>query len=163
MALQDFEGAMVLVSHDRHLLRSVTDELLLVHDSTIIPFAGTLDDYPRWLTDQRKVDSCGNENTVSESSSPTRKERRREEAELRRQLQPLRQQAKRLEQNIEHFTNEQSSLQEQMADPSLYEPENKSKLMQLLQEQNRLSTALEEAEEAWLGVCDKLEEKKRSC
>ncbi len=159
MALQGFEGAMVLVSHDRHLLRTVTDDLLLVHDSKVIPFEGDLDDYPRWLTEQRRIESCEQPSAESEYSSTSRKLRRREEAELRRQLQPLRQQARKLERDIERLTGEQANLQQQMNDPDLYEPAKKNRLKELLQQQNRINKTLEQAEEAWLDICERLEEK----
>jgi ATP-binding cassette subfamily F protein 3 len=159
MALQGFEGAMVLVSHDRHLLRTVTDELLLVHDSAVTPFEGDLDDYSRWLTLQRTNNSCEKDGSAREHSSTFRKVRRKEEAEMRRQLQPLRQHAKSLEQNIERLTGAQADLQRQMSDSDLYQAAGKARLKELLQEQNRLSKALEEAEETWLDVCERLEKK----
>jgi ATP-binding cassette subfamily F protein 3 len=158
LALQDFTGAMVLVSHDRYLLRSVTDRWLLVAARAVQPFEGDLDDYRQWLTGQRRLEKEGEADKPDAPHSATvRKERRRQEAEQRRRLQPLRQEVQRLEQALERLSTEQATLKEQLADPRLYEVGAKEQLKALLMHQARADQALSETEEAWLAASEALE------
>ncbi len=97
-ALIDFEGALVVVSHDRHLIRSTTDDLYLVHDGKVEPFDGDLEDYQQWLSDSQKQESqSGEAPKESGNSARARKDQKRREAELRSQTQPLRKEIARLE------------------------------------------------------------------
>jgi len=157
-ALQEFEGAMVVVSHDRHLLRTTTDQLLLVHDGGVDEFKGDLDEYPRWLSDNRSSPQR-REKTVEESdnSATARKERKRAEAEQRKQLQPLRRALAQHEKRLEQLTAEQQTLETALADPGLYEPEQKEQLKQRLADKSRVSQKLEQAEAEWLEACEALE------
>ncbi len=157
MALQDFGGAMVLVSHDRHLLRTVTDELLMVHDGKVSPFPGDLDDYPRWLSEQRRIFTPGVSAEATQNSAAARKARRKAKAEQRRALQPLRHKAKTLETDIDRLSIKRDSLEQTLADPSIYEEKEKPKLKELLQQKTNLDRALAQAEEAWLEVSEALE------
>ncbi|MCW8908903.1 MAG: ATP-binding cassette domain-containing protein [Sedimenticola sp.] len=158
-ALQDFEGAMVVVSHDRHLLRTTTDQLLLVHDGTVNEFKGDLDEYPRWLSDNRSNQQRQEKAAAEESdnSANARKERKRAEAEQRKQLQPLRRAMAQHEKRLEQLTAEQQALESALADPGLYEPEQKEQLKQRLADKSRLSQQLEQTEAEWLEACEALE------
>ncbi len=147
MALQDFEGAMVLVSHDRHLLRTVTDQLVLVIDGAVQPYDGDLDDYRQWLLTQRQ-DRLPDSKAASGDLS--RKERRRFDAETRQKLRPLRQGVTQAERMVEQLLSEQQALDEQLADSALYAPAEKERLMKLLQQKRSLEQRLEQAEQAWL-------------
>jgi ATP-binding cassette, subfamily F, member 3 len=147
MALQDFEGAMVLVSHDRHLLRTVTDQLVLVIDGAVQPYDGDLDDYRQWLLTQRQ-DRLPDSKAASGDLS--RKERRRFDAENRQKLRPLRQGVTQAERMVEQLLSEQQALDEQLADSALYAPAEKERLMKLLQQKRSLEQRLEQAEQAWL-------------
>jgi ATP-binding cassette subfamily F protein 3 len=90
-ALIEFEGALVVVSHDRHLIRSTTDDLYLVHDGKVEPFDGDLEDYQQWLTDVQKQENQPEESAKDNANSAqARKDQKRREAELRTQTQPLR-------------------------------------------------------------------------
>lgn len=91
-ALIDFEGALVVVSHDRHLIRSTTDDLYLVHDRKVEPFDGDLEDYQQWLTDVQRQNSAAEstDKPASANNAQARKDQKRREAELRTQTQPLR-------------------------------------------------------------------------
>jgi len=155
LALQDFAGAMILVSHDRHLLRIVTDTLLLVTQGTVRPFDGDLEDYREWLTagDQARTP----EDNASEHSSAARKHRRRQEAAERQRLKPLRAELQRLETALERLTGEKTRLEQTLADPSLYETSEKERLKALLAEQVRVQRALGDAETAWLSASEALE------
>ncbi len=103
-ALIEFEGALVVVSHDRHLIRSTTDDLYLVHDGKVEPFDGDLDDYQQWLSDVQKQESQGDDASREKdngNSAQARKDQKRREAELRTQTQPLRKEITRLEKEME--------------------------------------------------------------
>ncbi len=161
-ALQDFEGAMVIVSHDRHLLRVATDTLLLVHEGRVEEFEGSLDDYPDWLAAaQRDVDerTAGNGASAGNAArgAAARRARKQREAEKRRLLAPLRRRMQRCEREIESLQAEKSALEKRLGDTSLYVDDNKAALQDLLAEQARNRRALEEAELDWLRACDELE------
>ena len=157
VALQSFDGAMVLVSHDRHLLRTVTDEFMLVHRCKLEPFKGDLDDYPRWLTEQRRDDEDADVISPTHHSAAARKARRREEAERRRLLQPFRDRVDKLEHEFERLTVEKKRLEQQLANPTVYEESEKSILKECLQKQARINRTLPQVEEAWLEACENLE------
>jgi ATP-binding cassette, subfamily F, member 3 len=159
-ALQEFAGAMVIVSHDRHLLRTTTDLLLLVNAGQADEFKGDLDDYPRWLLDNRTRDNdkpaAGTD--TREHSANARKERKRQEAEQRRLLQPLRNRLKKLERQVEELMQEQNRLELELALPDIYEESNKDRLKQLLADKARVDQRLNEAEEEWLLTEEELEQ-----
>ena len=162
-ALQDFEGAMVVVSHDRHLLRTTTDQLLLVHDGSVDEFKGDLDEYPRWLSDNRSAGQRQEKGTTdADHSASARRDRKRAEAERRKQLQPLRRSMAQHEKRVEQLTAEQQALEQALADPDLYEAGRKESLKQLLADKSRLSRQLEQTEAAWLEACEALESAQRA-
>lgn len=156
MALQTFEGAIVLVSHDRHLIRNTADQLLLVHDGCIEPFDGDLHDYQRWLL-QRETNTT--ETIAQDKTSQTdKKEQRQLAAQRRQQLSPLKNKVKKSEKSIDKFQSELHQLENQLADSSLYEDSNKNKLQELLQKQRTVKQELQNSEEEWLNFQDQLEE-----
>ncbi|MEW8631293.1 MAG: ATP-binding cassette domain-containing protein [Candidatus Thiodiazotropha sp.] len=160
-ALQAFQGAMVIVSHDRHLLRITTDEFWLVHEGGVEPFPGSLDDYPSWLAGQRR--STGNPGGDRADPPPgghtasARKDRKRQQAELRKRLQPLRREQLKFEQEMEKLHRRQQQLDQLLADPMLYDPSQKEILKQRLREKSDLQAALDECERHWLAVSEQLE------
>ena len=159
-ALIDFEGALVVVSHDRHLIRSTTDELYLVHDRKVEPFAGDLEDYQQWLTEgqrQNHAAEAGDKEPAG-NSAQARKDQKRREAELRAQTQPLRKKIARLEQQLETLTDELGALETRLADSSLYDQSRKADLTDCLQRQAALKAAQEETEMAWLDAQEQLEQ-----
>ncbi|AKH20952.1 ATP-binding cassette domain-containing protein [Sedimenticola thiotaurini] len=157
-ALQEFEGAMVVVSHDRHLLRTTTDQLLLVHGGRVDEFKGDLDEYPRWLADNRNTDQKAEKTgSDTEHSASARKERKRNEAARRKQLQPLRKAVEKYEKQLEQLTGKQQALESALADPTLYETDRKEQLKQLLADKSQLNQQLSQTEEAWLEACEALE------
>ena len=161
VALQDFEGAMVVVSHDRHLLATVTDKFLLVADGSVQDFDGDMEDYRRWLAQRRTgapAELSVSPEGESDNNAAARKERRRQEAEQRKKLQPLKKKQQELEQRIEQLTMEKTTIEQQLADSALYEAAAKDQLKQLLQRQRELQQLLDESEEAWLDVCEQLEQ-----
>ena len=155
-ALQDFSGAMVIVSHDRHLLRVSTDELLMVHDGKVEEFADSLDDYPAWLAAQARITAT----TGATPASPERKDRKqakREAAARRQALQPLKNKVAAAEKKLEQLHQRQQELEELLAENSLYEPENKEKLKALLAEKAELDTRCQAQETLWLEASEALE------
>ncbi len=163
-ALQEFAGAMVIVSHDRHLLRTTTDLLLLVNGGQADEFKGDLDDYPRWLMDNRGQND-GEEKPGKaqvEHSATARKDRKRQEAEQRRLLQPLRDKIKRQEQLIDKITQQLQGLEKQLADSDIYADDNKEQLKQLLLRKAQLDQDLAEAEAEWLATEEELDKMQRA-
>ncbi|MGL5697358.1 MAG: ATP-binding cassette domain-containing protein, partial [Plesiomonas shigelloides] len=162
-ALIDFDGAMVVVSHDRHLLRSTTDDLYLVHDGQVELFRGDLDDYQRWLSEEQKreqqdspaTSSAGDKDNTN--SAQARKEQKRREAEFRQQTQPLRRQLTKLEKELETLTSKLQEVETQLADPALYDASQKVRMTELLSLQVSTKNALEETEMAWLDAQSELE------
>lgn len=155
VALQDYEGALVVVSHDRHLLRSVTDQLLLVADGRAQPFDGDLEDYRAWLTEQKK----GEEKPATENAATvSRKDQRKLGAERRQKHKPLFDALKRAENAVESYHNEQRQLEQQLADPTIYAESEKERLKTLMERKVQVDKALEAAEAAWLEAEEKLEE-----
>lgn len=157
-ALIDFEGALVVVSHDRHLLRSTTDDLYLVHDGKVEAFDGDLEDYQQWLSDQQKQTSAAAEpKQESGNSAQARKDQKRREAELRTQTQPLRKQIEKLEKQMEKLNAQLAEAEAKLADATLYEQSRKTELTAALQQQAEAKSALEECEMAWLDAQEQLE------
>lgn len=160
MALQDFEGAMILVSHDRHLLRATTDELLLVANQRVKAFDGDLDDYAKWLADYRQLQGNDKQSNIpdSDSSKTDKKNRRQKSAELRKKVRPLKNKVDQLEKTIISLEEQKHQLESRLADSELYDEANKVQLTQLLQKQSQISKALEESETDWMDASESLQE-----
>ncbi|MFG1174875.1 ABC transporter ATP-binding protein [Erwiniaceae bacterium CAU 1747] len=157
-ALIDFEGALVVVSHDRHLLRSTTDDLYLVHDGNVEAFEGDLEDYQQWLSDlQKQTAAEAAPKTDSANSAQARKDQKRREAELRTQTQPLRKQIEKLEKLMEKHNLQLSDAETKLSDSAIYEPGRKADLTAALQQQAAAKSALEECEMGWLDAQEQLE------
>ncbi|PRJ70772.1 putative ABC transporter ATP-binding protein [Haemophilus influenzae] len=159
-ALVDYEGSLVVVSHDRHLLRNTVEEFYLVHDKKVEEFKGDLEDYQKWLSEQNST----SENKVSEkvgdneNSVQNRKEQKRREAELRQQTAPLRKKITQLEEKMNKFSSELANIENQLVDAELYNAENKEKLTALLAQQVDVKKALDDVETEWMTAQEELEE-----
>jgi ATP-binding cassette subfamily F protein 3 len=156
-ALQDFAGAMVLVSHDRHLLRVTSDRLVLVHAGRVEEFPDSLDEYPQWLTAQNRQSRLVPGNADGPGAAALRKEKKRLEAEQRRQLQPLREKITKAETALTGMHARQHELEQHLAEPGLYRPENKAELNALLREKADVDRESETLEQEWLAACEQLE------
>ena len=147
LALQEYEGAIVLVSHDRHLLRTTADSLWLVAEGAVQPFDGDLDDYRDWLR------QCETGSAAAAPAGATRKQQRRDEAEARNrryaQKRPLAQRLAKLERRIAELERERALLGKWLADPESYADANKFKA-ELVRE-GKLAAELGNAEEEWLA------------
>ncbi|THA00771.1 ABC transporter ATP-binding protein [Rodentibacter pneumotropicus] len=161
-ALVDYEGSLVVVSHDRHLLRNTVEEFYLVHDKQVEEFKGDLEDYQKWLMEQnsQSATKSAEENVPTESvhSNQSRKEQKRREAELRQQTAPLRKKVKQLEEKMNTLTEQLAEIENRLADSALYSAENKEKLTALLAQQVEAKKALEAAETDWMENQETLEE-----
>jgi ATP-binding cassette subfamily F protein 3 len=156
MALQDDSGALIVVAHDRHLIRSVADTLWLVADGRVAPFEGDLDDYARLLS---RPAGPGESEAVP---TDARRARKRLEAERRNQLSPFRAAVRDLEAEIVQLEGERGSNDAALAEPALYLPERRDELMKHLARRAELAQSLAAAESRWVAACEALEQAERS-
>ena len=160
-ALVDYEGSLVVVSHDRHLLRNTVEEFYLVHDKQVEEFKGDLDDYQKWLTEQNSQSTTKSAeekaDTENANSSQNRKEQKRREAELRQQTAPLRKKITQLEEKMNKLSEQLAEIENSLADSELYNAENKEKLTALLAQQVDAKKTLEKLEVDWLEAQEALE------
>ena len=170
MALQNFDGAIVVVSHDRHLLRNTVDQFWLVSDGAVREYDGDLEDYERWLAERRKDDDEPPKREVVEQAAENkvatgataltadeRKARKRQEAELRQKLSPWRKKQGNLEARMDQLQQELAAVEQQLADPAIYDDSAKLKLKELLAQQTGLKRELDDVEAEWLDVSETVE------
>ena len=158
VALQEFEGALVVVSHDRFLLEGVADRFLLVADQRVEPFPGDLDDYGQWIRSAARVGGSERDRAnTGRGQGVNRREQRRVEAEQRKQLAPLKRKVSRLEQEIEELEERQSLLETELAEPGIYQEGSRERLRELLQEKGRVDQQLAAQEEQLLELYEALE------
>jgi ATP-binding cassette subfamily F protein 3 len=156
LALQSFDGAMVLVSHDRTLLTSVCDQLYLIHDKALTEFHSDLEDYSAQL-----LSKTSSAESVGSRSVSSRKERRREEAGERNRVatikKPLIKKIKVLETQLTRLQAETARLENILAQSDLYDEEQKSNLLEYLYEQASVAREMSQVEEDWLAASTQLE------
>jgi len=156
LALQEYEGAMVLVSHDRHLLRTATDSLMLVAGGGVQEFDGDLDDYRDWLSARA---AQGKPRTPGGGD---RREQKRAEAEARRDLaqkkKPIVNRIGRLERDMAALTAEKRRLESELASEAFYNGADQAQVAAALREQARVSAQLESVEAEWLTLQTELEQ-----
>lgn len=158
LALQDYQGGVVIVSHDRAMLRASCDKFVLVADGAALTFDGDLDDYKDWLAEQRIKDKAV-EAKVADKEAP-KNDRAQSKAERQARIlerRPLVKESEQLEANMAKWQQEKSQLDERMADSTLYEAAGKAELQTLVKRQAELGQQLEQAEERWLEVHEMLE------
>lgn len=151
MALQEYEGAMILVSHDRFLVRSTVDQLMLVANQELKMYDGDLNDYERWLFNFRRL-----ENTTSASISSKKSQRELDITE-REQRKHLTQEIKKYESEMEKLQRQLDAVEKKLQDSSLYAENQKKELQEYLSQQSTLSQTLQEQEIAWLKACEQLD------
>lgn len=160
IALQQFEGAMLLVSHDRALIRDTTDELWLVADGRLQVYPDDLDTYTRWLAQFRQQQNELRNNAAAPTQVVEKvdaKAQRRLAAEQRQRLAPLRRQIEKLEQQMNGLAAELEEIEQTLGDVELYNPEHKERLKALLARQASARQSLEEVEARWLEASEELE------
>jgi ATP-binding cassette, subfamily F, member 3 len=168
MALAQFEGTLILVSHDRHLLRATTDQFMLVAKHRLQPFDGDLDDYRDWLLQHAAEQRAALKQDAAASGEGTadagvnRKEQRRQEAEMRQKLshlkKPLQAKIGKIEKEMDALNAEKGTLDTFVADPASYEPEQKTRLTDAIRRQAEVLARLETLEADWLDAHDELEQ-----
>ncbi|MDZ7888841.1 MAG: ATP-binding cassette domain-containing protein [Pseudomonas sp.] len=156
MALQDFAGAVLVVSHDRHLLKSTTDEFLLVADGRVQEFDGDLEDYARWLIDFRLRQQPGSSAEPAVDKTDKRAQRQAAAA-LRQQLAPHKREADKLEKALGQLHEQLASVEARLGDAAIYEAARKDELRDALAEQAKLKSREGELEEAWMVALEQLE------
>ncbi|MDR5902511.1 ATP-binding cassette domain-containing protein [Halomonas icarae] len=163
-ALAGFEGTVIIVSHDRHLLRASVDEFWRVADHRVEPFDGDLEDYRLWLKarleGERREARGDRQERQLEGGVPRedRKASRRAAAELREKLRPLKKQRDRAEQAMEKVQAELAGVEEVLGDAELYtDPARKEELTATLARQGELKSRLEDLEAEWLAAEEALE------
>jgi ATP-binding cassette subfamily F protein 3 len=168
MALAQFEGTLILVSHDRHLLRATTDQFMLVAKHKLQPFDGDLDDYRDWLLQHAAEQRAALKADASAASangadaSVNRKEQRRLEAETRQKLahlkKPLQNRIAKIEKEMDALNGEKATLDAFVADPASYAAEQKTKLTEAIRRQADVNARLETLEADWLEAHEELEQ-----
>jgi len=153
MALQDYRGALIVVSHDRHLIRSVTDKLIFVDEGTVQVFSGDLDDYQHWVEDKKNINSP--EKVIEEGVS--RKDQRRLEAEKRKKLKPLRDILLKVEKTVDRFHREQTEIEQALSDTTIYQEAQKEQLKKILKRKGELDLLVQDAENRWLEITEEME------
>jgi ATP-binding cassette subfamily F protein 3 len=156
MALQEFSGAVLVVSHDRHLLKSTTDNFYLVADGKVEEFDGDLEDYTRWLVEYRQRNAPVS-NTPVNPDKTDKKAQRQAAAALRQQLAPHKREADKLEAELGKLHEKLAKIDASLGDSDIYEPMRKNELRDLLAEQAKLKVREGELEEAWMEALELLE------
>jgi len=161
-ALQDYEGALIVVAHDRHLLRATADELWLVADGALAPFDGDLDDYRDWVRARRGRDVAARRERATDGSAPDRRAQKRSEAAERQRLaelrKPLQHELAGVEAELQALESEKRELESLLASADAYAESNKESLITMLERQGDLSWQLARAEAQWLELQGKLEQ-----
>lgn len=169
VALQDYSGAVVLVSHDRHLLKVNSDSLLLVANGRAQEFSGSVDDYPKWLAAHHRGEVIDDTTAISsrdvdatpdpeDNSAQAKKERKRIEAERRMAMQPLTNRLKRCDREMEKLNIKKAEIETRLADNELYEDGQRELLKQLLTDQAYIQKELDQVEEEWFAVQEEIEQ-----
>jgi len=159
VALIEYTGALVVISHDRHLLRSVCDELLIVHDGVVDRFNRSLDDYPTWLREQEEA---AEQATAKWQDAPAKninkKQQRQEQAQRRQRLKPLHDKVREVEKKLAVNRSRLVELEALLADESIYTDQSrKDEVQQLVRDQATARSAIESLEWEWLEVSEELE------
>ncbi len=158
LALQDYQGGVILVSHDRALLRATCDEFILVADGKAEPFESDLEGYSQWLNEQRLKDKQAVQAMVDDK--PSKNDRAVNKAERQARIaerRPLVKEAEHLEHNIAKWQADKKLCDERLNDSALYVASDKTELQQLLKKQAELAIHIEVAEERWLELHELLE------
>jgi len=160
IALIEYTGALVVISHDRHLLRSVCDELLIVHDGIVDRFNRSLDDYPTWLKEQEdKADQAAAKWQAVPAKRVNKKQQRQEQAKLRQRLKPLHDKIRELDKTLASSRSRLTEIEAGLADESIYtDPDRKDEVAQLVQDQATTKSTIESLEWEWLEASEKLEQ-----
>ncbi len=171
VALQQFNGALIVVSHDRSLLANCVDDFWLVADGTVKPFDGDLDDYRAWCaqswqlfkrsTHESAKNAENSDDAGNNDSTQNKKEARQQAAQRRTALnaaqKPLKQQLEKCEKQLEAAQKENTELQNWLASEAAYAPEHKDQLATAVRRNSELNAQIAQLEEQWLELHEELE------
>jgi ATP-binding cassette subfamily F protein 3 len=158
MALMEYTGALLVISHDRHLLRSVCDELYVVHNGVLHEFRQSLDDYTNWAREQDAETAAEPISNLQITRSSSKKQNRQDEARRRQLLKPFRDSVRTIEKQMNQHRNKLAGLTTRLNDESLYtDAARKEEMTTLLQQQAELKSTLEKLEWEWLDASERLE------
>jgi len=149
---------MVLVSHDRHLLRSVSDQFLLVDQGKVQPFNDDLDAYRQWLMQPRDQSTENSAVAVDDNRALNKKQLRQQQAQQRQQLQPMKKRLQKIEQQMQELQQQLEQFEQQLADPLMYQPEQRDNMESLVKQRAEASQSLSELEEEWLILSEEFEQ-----
>lgn len=161
-ALQSFSGALVLVSHDRHLLRLVSDSLWLVADGCAAPFEGDIDDYGRWLVERHAAQTLDKPRSGGATTAVARRERRRRLADERRRAAPLRREIEVLERRLGALSDERASIESVLAGDAIYDEDERARLHELLVRRGKLDAEITTVESTWLAKNEQMDAMRES-
>ena len=159
VALIEYTGALVVISHDRHLLRSVCDDLLIVHDGIVDRFNRSLDEYSAWLKDREPGQNNAASDEQALATKPvSKKQQRQEQAQRRQRLKPMYDKVRSIEAQLAASRAELKLLEARLADETMYtDQDRKAELSQLVQDQAAAKTEIEALEWSWLEASEALE------
>jgi len=159
VALIEYTGALVVISHDRHLLRSVCDELLIVHDGIVDRFKRSLDEYPAWLKERElRQSQANNEEKEILPRQVSKKQQRREQAQRRKRLKPMYDKVRDIEKQLADSRSKLEALEECLTDETIYTDQaRKGELTQLVQDQADTKAEIQTLEWNWLEASEELE------
>ena len=160
VALQEYQGGVVIVSHDRAMLRATCDKFMLVAHGKAAVFDGDLDDYKDWLNAQKLADKQGLESSKEVPVSANKVDRAQSKADRQARIaerRPLLKESEQIETNMARWEQDKSAIDHKLADPDLYAQSDKSVLQDLLKRQAELMQQLETAEMRWLELQEMLE------
>ena len=149
-ALQSYEGAVILVSHDKHMLNSVIDEMVYIDRGQIHPFDGDLDEYQSFIKTQIKKAEAEENNPNGDVLSIDKKQNHKANKAAKNRLQ-------KLERMIDDFTQKLVDVTAKLSEESIYDPENSHELALCLNQSKELKMKLDEAEAEWLELSEELE------
>ncbi|WP_174875614.1 ATP-binding cassette domain-containing protein [Vogesella oryzae] len=161
MALQDFAGALVVVSHDRALLEATTDDFWLVADGTVTAFDGDLEDYRQWRLAQLAQQGQSSTPSSGDAQNVGRKEQKRQEAEARQKLaaakKPLLSKLAKLEKQLDALSQEKAALEAFLSSEDAYNDANRQQLSSSVKRQGEVSSLLEAVEMDWLALQEEID------
>jgi len=158
VALMEYSGALLVISHDRHLLRSVCDDLYIVHNGRLHEFRQSLDEYPNWLKDQDAALEDKRSGNGQITAVANKKQNRQDEAKRRQQLKPYMDTVRKIDRKLDQQRTELGALEQLLMEESLYTDNGrKDEMTRLLQQQAGLRSSLETLEWEWLEASEALE------
>jgi len=158
VALMEYEGALLVISHDRHLLRSVCDELYIVHNGRLHEFRQPLDEYPNWLREQEAALEEEKTGGAPAAAPSSKKQNRQDEARKRQLLKPYTDRVRTIDGQMNQHRADLGAIEKQLSDESLYtDAARKEEMTRLLMRQAGLKSSLETLEWEWLEASEQLE------